>query len=151
MEAGLGPSGLGGAGAPRLLRDRAAPRRRAQHGALGGQRGRRRGRRGGPERRPRRTHPAPLAADGRGEVSTLDLIGPGLTLLTGPDRGGWEAVARALACPAPVAVRSMDPISARALGIDGSGALLARPDGVPVALWPSPDRAPADAPVAAVA
>jgi putative polyketide hydroxylase len=86
-----------------------------------------------------------------GRVSTLDLIGPGLTLLTGPDRGGWEAVAHALACPAPVAVRSMDPISARALGIDGSGALMARPDGVPVALWPSPDRAPADSPVAAVA
>jgi 2-polyprenyl-6-methoxyphenol hydroxylase-like FAD-dependent oxidoreductase len=76
-----------------------------------------------------------------GRVSTLDLLGPGLTLLTEPDREGWEATATAIGGPAPVAVRSLDPISARAMGIAPGGGLLVRPDGVPLGLWPSPERA----------
>ena len=35
----------------------------------------------------------------------------------------------------PVAVRGLDALSARALGVAGSGALLVRPDGVPAGLW----------------
>jgi putative polyketide hydroxylase len=61
-------------------------------------------------------------------VSTLDLLGPGLTLFTGPDaparpppNGG-----------PPKTIRRLDAITASALGIRGRGTLLVRPDGVPV-------------------
>ena len=86
-----------------------------------------------------------------GRVSTLDLLGPGLTLLTGLDRDAWEATAGAVAGSAPVVVRSVDAISARALGFHGGGALLARPDGVPIGLWSSADRANAPSPELALA
>ncbi len=63
--------------------------------------------------------------------STLDLLGPGFTLLRGP-----EADWRPPATPhAPVAERRLDPMTARALGLGARGALLARPDGVAAATW----------------
>ncbi len=65
--------------------------------------------------------------DGR---STLDLLGPGLTLFTGPDGGEPRATA------AHVAVRRLDELTARALGIRPGGGLLVRPDGTPDAWWP---------------
>lgn len=70
----------------------------------------------------------------RGGVSTLDLLGPGFTLFTGPGAAAWE---RAAAAPggAPVAVRVLDEVRARALGLHPGGALLARPDGLPVRRW----------------
>jgi 2-polyprenyl-6-methoxyphenol hydroxylase-like FAD-dependent oxidoreductase len=72
-----------------------------------------------------------------GEVSTLDLLGPGLTLFTGSSPSARERPA-ALTMPGPpVAVRRLDAISARALGIPVDGALLVRPDGAPVATWPA--------------
>jgi 2-polyprenyl-6-methoxyphenol hydroxylase-like FAD-dependent oxidoreductase len=61
-------------------------------------------------------------------VSTLDLLGDGLTLFTGP--GGTTAAPPAPAA-APVTVRRLDAITARALGILGGASLLVRPDGVP--------------------
>ena len=70
---------------------------------------------------------------GNGRVSTLDLLGPGLTLFTGPDRAERDA-ARAAGGP-PVTVRRLDAVSARAIGIRGRGALLVRPDGAPARLW----------------
>jgi len=69
---------------------------------------------------------------GADAVSTLDLLGPGLTLFT-----------RSPAPPAPadggppVLRRPLDPITARALGVPGEGGLLVRPDGVPMRLWPT--------------
>jgi putative polyketide hydroxylase len=63
------------------------------------------------------------------QVSTLDLLGPGLTLFTGPERMPWEAAAAAVRGRLPVAVRSFEAITARALGIRADGALLVRPDG----------------------
>jgi putative polyketide hydroxylase len=75
-------------------------------------------------------------------VSTLDLLGPGLTLFTGPEgeraghraAGGLRAEHRAAGGP-PVTVRRLDAVSARAIGIRGDGAVLVRPDGTPVRLW----------------
>jgi putative polyketide hydroxylase len=67
-----------------------------------------------------------------GRASTLDLLGPGLTLFTGPASSPSDA--RAPGGP-PVTVRRLDAISARAMGILGDGALLVRPDGTPAELW----------------
>jgi putative polyketide hydroxylase len=75
-----------------------------------------------------------------GRVSTLDLLGPGLTLFTGPDSAPWEAQPNG---GPPVTVRRLDAISARSIGIRGHGALLVRPDGTPAWLWTQ------EAPVAA--
>ncbi len=72
-------------------------------------------------------------------ASTLDLVGPGLTLVTGP--GGTHRGADG-AWPyrgAPVSTRSVDGIVARGLGILPGGGLLVRPDGVPVATWAGAD------------
>jgi hypothetical protein len=69
----------------------------------------------------------------RDGVSTLDLLGPGLTLFTGP--GGFPRERSAADIPArtPVVVRQLNAITARALGIRSGGALLVRPDGTRVA------------------
>jgi putative polyketide hydroxylase len=72
-----------------------------------------------------------IASD-EGRVSTLDLLTPGLTLFTGPDSAPWEP--KAVGGP-PVAVRRLDTMSARSIGIRGAGALLVRPDGTPARLW----------------
>ena len=69
--------------------------------------------------------------DGR-RASTLDLLSPGLTLFTGPGARACEAGA---ASGPPVAVRRLDAVGARAMGIRGGGALLVRPDGLPARLW----------------
>ena len=66
-----------------------------------------------------------------GPRSTLDLVGDGLTLFT---RADTEPPARASASAdgsAPVTVRRLPAVTARALGIAPGGSLLVRPSGVP--------------------
>ena len=87
----------------------------------------------------------------RAQVSTLDLLGPGLTLFTAG--GSWGAAAAQLRARLPLTVRRVAPTTARALGIAGAGgALLARPDGTPASVLAPGATAPAlRAAVAAVA
>lgn len=76
-------------------------------------------------------------------VSTLDLLGLGLTLLTDEYGGRWR---RALPnSVATIASYVVDDAAASRLGIRGGGAVLVRPDANPVATWPAavPDPAAA--------
>jgi putative polyketide hydroxylase len=79
------------------------------------------------------------SADGH-RRSTLDLVGPGLTLLTGPDGDAWTAAVATLTTPFPLAVHALDPVAAAVLGVDPDGAVLARPDARVVARWPGAPR-----------
>lgn len=66
-----------------------------------------------------------------GRRSTLDLLGPGLTLFTGPAADACRGDALSVYGTAPMNVRRLPAISARTLGVGAGGALLVRPDGVP--------------------
>jgi putative polyketide hydroxylase len=68
-----------------------------------------------------------------GPASTLDLLGPGLTVFTGPGGGAWERPSGVATDRVPVTVRPLDAVAARALGIRPCGALVVRPDGVAAA------------------
>jgi putative polyketide hydroxylase len=68
--------------------------------------------------------------------STLDLLGPGLTLLTGPAADPWTDPAATLDPPFPVEVHPLDPEAAARLGINPAGAALVRPDAQVIACWP---------------
>jgi putative polyketide hydroxylase len=68
-------------------------------------------------------------------TSTLDLLGPGLTVFTGVQRHQWGGAAVEAAGHLPLSVRVLDPMSARAMGVPHGGALLARPDGAPAGRW----------------
>jgi hypothetical protein len=76
----------------------------------------------------------------QGSTSTLDLLGEGLTLFTAEDRA-WKRAAQLISTAAPIEVRRLDRFTARALGIRGRGALLARPDGARAGSWLSDDHA----------
>ena len=65
--------------------------------------------------------------------STLDLLAPGLTLFAARGDTDWQSVAESLVdVDAPITVRSLEPIAARALGAHPGTALLVRSDGTPV-------------------
>jgi putative polyketide hydroxylase len=69
--------------------------------------------------------------------STLDLLGPGLTLLTGPSGAAWTAAAATLDPPSPLDVQLLDPGAAHTIGIGPTGATLVRPDAQVIAGWPA--------------
>jgi putative polyketide hydroxylase len=72
-----------------------------------------------------------------GLVSTLDLLGDGLTLFVGPS---WnESVPDRHPGSPPVTVERLEAIGARGVGLTPAGSLLARPDGYPIALWNDED------------
>jgi len=84
---------------------------------------------------------APHAWLGRGDasLSTLDLFGPGFTVLTGSRGAGWRDVARRTSADfdAPVTcyaigdpgLEDRDRVFFDRFGIDEDGAVLVRPDG----------------------
>jgi putative polyketide hydroxylase len=74
------------------------------------------------------------------DTSTVDLVGPDLTLFTA-GRSRWLSAAHALHDLVPLTVRELDSITARSIGVFAGGALLVRPDGAPVGLWRSDHRA----------
>ncbi len=80
------------------------------------------------------------------EVSTLDLVGPGLTLLHGPEAhagAGWRGALAGAGPRAPISAAGLDAPTAARLGLGPAGALLVRPDGVPLARWDAPLASPA--------
>jgi putative polyketide hydroxylase len=79
--------------------------------------------------------------------STLDLLGPGLTLLTGPAAPAW---AGDHGTPFPLEAHALDPGTARILGVGPGGAVLVRPDAQVVARWPAAPPDPRAALAAAV-
>ena len=70
-----------------------------------------------------------VRSDG-GRVSTLDLLGPGLTLFTGPDSAPWAGAVRRAAGHRPPAGRGERACHRH----PGPGGLLVRPDGTPARL-----------------
>ena len=68
------------------------------------------------------------------QTSTLDLVGSGLTLLAAGASDWRHAAARAKTA-APLALHELDAVTARTIGVLTSGAVMVRPDGVPVGLW----------------
>ncbi|ONH32384.1 FAD-dependent oxidoreductase [Pseudofrankia asymbiotica] len=78
-----------------------------------------------------------------GRISTLDLLGPGLTVLTGPDAPAADrqaadretlghALGGTLTAQVPIRAWRLDGRAAEALGIPAGGSLTLRPDGKPV-------------------
>ena len=82
-------------------------------------------------------------ASGEQRTSTIDLIGDGLTLLTGPSDPRWGRFAESMPSTVPVDVHVVDAGTADALSLPAAGALLARPDGRELRRWARVDAAAA--------
>jgi putative polyketide hydroxylase len=69
-------------------------------------------------------------------TSTLDLIGQGMTLLVADNVDGWRRAAASVLHRVPFTLAELPPTTSHALGLHRpGGAVLVRPDGVPVARW----------------
>jgi 2-polyprenyl-6-methoxyphenol hydroxylase-like FAD-dependent oxidoreductase len=73
-------------------------------------------------------------------TSTLDLVDCGLTLFTA-EGSGWTRAVDAVDVRVPLTLRELDTITARAIGVFRTGALVVRPDGAPIGLWYRDDDA----------
>ena len=82
-------------------------------------------------------------AGGEARTSTIDLIGDGLTLLSGPSDPRWGRFAESMLSTMPIDVHVVDAGTADALGLRAAGALLARPDGCELRRWTGVDAAAA--------
>lgn len=69
--------------------------------------------------------------------STLDLLGPGLTLLTGPATDPWTDAAATLDPSFPLEAHPVDLPAAHTVGIGPAGAALVRPDAQVITCWPT--------------
>ncbi len=69
------------------------------------------------------------------KVSTLDLVGEGFTVLTGPDGAAWCQAVADVRGTVPMQVHELDEITAQAVGMEQGGAVLIRPDGRVMARW----------------
>ena len=67
-----------------------------------------------------------------GRRSTLDLLTTGLTVITGNPEAAVAATTEPAGVTAPVTVRRVDRMTARALGAGPAGSVVLRPDGVAV-------------------
>jgi putative polyketide hydroxylase len=81
--------------------------------------------------------------DAETSTSTIDLVEHGLTLLVGPDVTTTYDGPTPSGRP-PVTTAALPRHAARALGLKPSGAVLLRPDGVPIASWGAAAPSPAD-------
>jgi 2-polyprenyl-6-methoxyphenol hydroxylase-like FAD-dependent oxidoreductase len=82
-------------------------------------------------------------ASGKERTSTIDLIGDGLTLLSGPSDPRWGRFAKSMLSTVPIDVHVVDAGTAAALRLPAAGALLARPDGRELRRWTGVDAAAA--------
>ena len=72
-------------------------------------------------------------------ISTLDLVGDGLTVLAGPGDSRWAGVKDQYRGPVPLTVHLLDTETADALELRPDGAMLVRPDGREAGRWPGYD------------
>jgi hypothetical protein len=73
------------------------------------------------------------------QISTLDLVGDGLTLLAGPRDPRWAGVKDDYRGAVPLTVHLLDAETADALELRPGGAMLVRPDGREAGRWPGYD------------
>lgn len=76
-------------------------------------------------------------------ISTIDLVGDGLTVLAGAGDPRWTHINDTYPGSVPVAVHRLDASTAHALDLEPDGAMLVRPDGREVGRWPDYDAASA--------
>ena len=75
-------------------------------------------------------------------VSTIDVIGDGLTVFASLPDSRWSGVVAQTGFTAPLEEVILDADAAAALGLGPAGAVLVRPDGHEVARWSTPDNQP---------
>lgn len=70
-------------------------------------------------------------------VSTLDLVGTGLTLMTA-EPATWQDAMRGWHLAVPLTLATISAMQARSLSLGTRGAALLRPDALPLATWSTP-------------